>query len=67
MTSAYVGGEPVTRTEPHWYKTIYVEGCVLCGAGSETHRVRMPGDCPENPADRYEYDNTSWACGSHFA
>jgi hypothetical protein len=67
MTSSYVGGPPVGRSEPHWYRTIYVEGCVLCSAGSETIRVRMPGARPVDPAECYEHDNTPTACGSHFA
>jgi hypothetical protein len=67
LTSTYLGGEPVKRSEPHWYKTIFVEGCVLCGRGGETIRVRVAGEPPEDDADRYEYDNSTWACGDHFA
>ena len=57
----------VRRDEPHWYLTIIEEGCVLCGSGGRDTRLRVRGERPEDPADRYYYDSTAWACGGHFA
>lgn len=58
--------EPVPMTQPHWYATIVESGCLLCGAGGRQQRVRMPGEPPKDPADRYVVDEHDWACGSHF-
>lgn len=58
--------KPVKRSEPHWYLMIYEDGCVLCGAGSGMQRVRMPGNPPTDPADRYRYSGGRHACDGHF-
>lgn len=59
-------GEPVPITGPHWYMVVYHDGCVLCGVGEETERIRIAGQRPDDPAQRYRYEGGQWACPGHF-
>lgn len=47
---------------PHWYK-IYIDECVLCGAGGE-RRERQYTPKPKEARDRYDYRQS--VCGTHF-
>jgi hypothetical protein len=46
----------------YWYKTVTYE-CVLCGKET-THKYRVYGDKPTDPADRFEWHQD--ACATHF-
>lgn len=59
---------PVPRTEPHWYLTIWDEGCALCTYSPDggKRRVRMPGKRPNKPSERFTVVGGNWACPEHF-
>lgn len=56
----------VRRDEPHWYAYVVDEGCALCCAGSGDTRVRVRGNAPKDPADRYITEGGQYACPGHF-
>jgi hypothetical protein len=57
----------VSVREPHWYIEIVKCGCLLCGARSgDPQRIRIPGERPADPSQRFIVDEFDWACGSHF-
>lgn len=67
LEAATLGKLPRTsRRESHWYATIMEEGCVLCGAGGRETRLRVPGQRPSDPRNRFASDYHDWACSDHF-
>jgi hypothetical protein len=49
--------------QDYWYR-FYTTECVLCGAG-DTYKERVyDRPKPENPAERYEFEQ--FACPEHF-
>ena len=47
----------------YWYK-FYITECVICGAGDEGTRVRQYSPKPDDPNERYDYQQ--FVCDLHY-
>lgn len=51
---------PTPNKKGVWYK-IYIHECPVCGGGG-IERTRMPAPAPDDPDERYEYDQVYDYC-----
>lgn len=50
------------KSRPHWYEQ-HIDECALCGS-QDRYRVRVYGPKPQNPEERYFFEQ--FACPHHF-